>query len=522
MRTSVHIERFGVRAAQVAVAAWTLAIGSQVVAAPSLQTVAVSIGEETNEPKACSVIEELVQLHLASLKRFVPLQSSKPDHRLQITCTTDALKASWMTAIRNGKKITYRLVAEGERPFNAKAEGLDADYPSLALLIMKDILGVLPWDGEIMALADKAPAYAKIQDVDFQTRLPKDWRRAYVTMSAGYANNDSLAHCLAIEVGQVESGKSGPFVSKAFGIVASIAPFQSFAEVWLPPGALAKRLLFRFADPNIKDRMVKRAKMICRQTLQLDDTGTIDSLLAGDFRAALSTEIIELNGINQRVGVNSYTFKANNGQRSRGIGAYVHNNVTIGDLFLVDFKLFKELQASTYSPAFMEQEFKSSLNLAEGYGNLFYNFDPEWLAYGGIGFFYTKINVPYEPPGGINLPETTTALQEDTTGNETTTETTITEIPTRPKTLVPALGFGTSFTGEDVSFNTRVSLSLSDAGPHTAFNMDLDYRLTRTWFTGLNLYLVRIGDTAAGAPGAVIPSAGAHIGFDLRRSRGTR
>lgn len=494
-------------------------------AAPTLQTVAIRIGEDTNEPKACSMIEEMVQLHLSSIKRFKPQAGDRTDHRLEISCMSDALKVRWDTAIRKGKKITYRRVAEGERPFNAKAEGIEADYPSTALLLLKDILGVLPWDGEIMDLADKAPAYAKLQDVDFQTKMPPGWKRAYVTMSAGYANNDSLAHCLAIEVGQIEAGKSGPFIQKAFGIVGSIAPFQSYAEVWLPPGALGRKLLFRFADPNLKDRMVKRAKMICRQTLQLDNAGTIDSLLAGDFRAALSTEMIELNGINQRIGINTFSFKASNGQKvSRGFGAYVHNNVTIGDLFLLDFSLFKELQSPAYDPLFLGQEFKSSLNVAEGYGNLFYNFDPEWFAYGGVGFFYSKINVPYEPPEGINLPPEATALQDDGAddGSETTTETTVAEIPTRPKTLVPAVAFGLGFMGEDVSFNTRISLSLSDTGPHTAVNMDLDYRLTRTWFTGLNLYLVRLGETASGAPGAVLPSMGVHVGFDLRRSRSTR
>src|SRR5690606_29384797 len=151
-----------------------------------------------------------------SLKRFKVDAGADADHRLELECSETMLVSRWYTATRSKGDRRYRRMGESSREFVAKAE---RDYPSTARLVVRDILGELPWDGEVVGSGAKVPPEAKLEDLKLSTQLPKGWKKTYVVTSLGYGNTDSVAHCMGIEVGQVDPKKISPFNAKAYGII---------------------------------------------------------------------------------------------------------------------------------------------------------------------------------------------------------------------------------------------------------------------------------------------------------------
>jgi len=465
----------------------------------------------------CKDVAAMMETHVASLNRFDPKR-----HKIRLACGPDSVEAVWL--VTKVGKSKAELV--GARSTLVRTTVKTANPGSIGLLVMQDLLKKLPWDGEVRSIHGPKTAWEKIRQNNLGkvpvtlSKLKPAPHRKRVRLSLGAVNSDTIGVCLPIEIGFLTpTDGSATFTPLGSAIVTDVDVFNSYGEAWSKTnwkGMRDKELFFRHKNAG-EDTFAKRGNKQCEKLTGFAGSRTLDNLLSGNMDALFSSETIELNGVNQGVGLAYYQLRANNGLGVKGgIAGWIYNTVLIGDLFMGNFNIVRHVIAPGYSPKLGGQEINSEINMGEIYANIILDTE-EWAIFAGPGAFFAKINLPYDSPEK-NVVSTT-----EVTTPEGRFQKTETKYPQRDVIVNPAFNFGGQYLFDPYRFDIRFAASfLKKNGEHLSIYTNADYMLTQTWYTGLNLYVVRFGDAADGSPGANYFSFGARVGFDLQRTRGKR
>lgn len=461
----------------------------------------------------CKAVVEAMRSHFSARPRFrLSLKKNgKTQHKLQVSCDKDAISATWSspfeTAGSAGKKPTAAATLASDSISRVRAGDLSKTHNTIALQLLREVLRKLPWRGEVARLKlrpEVAPPVAKpgaaAEKRFLETGLDtKVWS---ARLSIGYFESADIGRCAPIEVGAIMQDERGAqFKKMGEGLISVAREFDSDAELLLGADSTsAVSLVFRLAPIKDIGEELREGLAKC-QSSGIERIASEGADAPG--LAELSAPGVESGLIREYFGSSFFRMKAaNSSDPYRLISIMVFNYIELGTYLILDISASRSIFASTYR-LISTSERKPEQTFAEGYGGIRFPYR-NWVFAGGGGIVLEKENVPYRrKTGGV-----------DGNGQPVFSD------GIRSFLAHPSALFSVERRWPGMWAKLRTSYGpQSESGSYLGSTIDLNFRLSDSWFIGFNSAYQNFGESAVGEPQVTLMSAGVHAGVALGVAR---